>query len=52
MATWSQEPYWAGGFLWKWFPNMKGDEGHPERDYSPQGMLGERTLKKWYDVLR
>ncbi len=42
------EPWWAGGFLWKWFPNMRGHEGYPERDYTPQGKMGERVVKKWY----
>lgn len=47
-ATFQPEPWWAGGFLWKWFPNMRGHEGYPERDYTPQGKLGEKVLKKWY----
>ena len=38
----SQEDYWAGGFLWKWFPNMKGHEGYPASDYTPQGKKGRR----------
>ncbi|MBL7775911.1 MAG: hypothetical protein JNK89_07895 [Saprospiraceae bacterium] len=47
-ATLQAETWWAGGFLWKWFPNMRGHEGYPERDYTPQGKLGEAVLKKWY----
>ncbi|MDO8366347.1 MAG: hypothetical protein Q7T20_06085 [Saprospiraceae bacterium] len=47
-ATFQPEDWWAGGFLWKWFPNMRGHEGYPERDYTPQGKLGEAVLKKWY----
>ncbi|MDX1909873.1 MAG: hypothetical protein SFV22_00220 [Saprospiraceae bacterium] len=47
-ATFQHEPWWKGGFLWKWFPNMRGHEGYPERDYTPQGKLGEKVLKKWY----
>ncbi len=39
------EPWWAGGFLWKWFPNMRGHEGYPERDYTPQGKIAEETLR-------
>jgi hypothetical protein len=42
------EPYWHGGFLWKWFPNMQGHEGYPEKDYSPQGKAGSLVLKTWY----
>lgn len=46
--TFHAEPWWAGGFLWKWFPNMRGHEGYPERDYTPQGKLGEWVLRKRY----
>lgn len=42
------ENWWAGGFLWKWFPNMRGHEGYPERDYTPQGKQAERVLAHWY----
>jgi hypothetical protein len=47
-ATFQPEPWWAGCFLWKWFPNGQGHEGYPERDYTPQGKLSEATLQKWY----
>ncbi len=47
-SIFAQEDWWAGGFLWKWFPNMRGHEGYPERDYTPQGKTGEQTLRKWY----
>jgi hypothetical protein len=46
--TFSQEPWWAGGFLWKWFPEMQGHEGYPERDYTPQGKIAQDTLKYWH----
>lgn len=47
-ATFHEEPWWAGGFLWKWFPNGQGHEGYPERDYTPQGKIGEQMIKLWY----
>lgn len=47
MAHWNQ-PYWAGGFLWKWFPNMQGHEGYPDKDYTPQGKEAADVLKKWF----
>ncbi len=43
-----EEPYWDGGFLWKWFPNMRGGEGYNERDYTPQGKSGQEVLEKWF----
>lgn len=48
LSTMQAEEWWAGGFLWKWFPNMRGHEGYPERDYTPQGKLGAAVLEKWY----
>ena len=47
-STFCREDWWAGGFLWKWFPNMRGHEGYPERDYTPQGKAAEAVLRKWY----
>jgi len=44
------EPWWAGGFTWKWFPNGRGHEGYPERDYTPQGKQAEAVLRKWYST--
>jgi hypothetical protein len=49
-ASFQPEPWWAGGFLWKWFPNMRGHEGYPERDYTPQGKRAEATLRHWYKI--
>ncbi|MCB9332001.1 MAG: hypothetical protein H6574_13045 [Lewinellaceae bacterium] len=48
LSTMQAEPWWAGGFLWKWFPNGRGHEGYPERDYTPQGKVGEAVLRRWY----
>jgi len=44
---WNKD-WWAGGFLWKWFPNGQGHEGYPEKDYTPQGKAAETVLKAWY----
>ncbi|HRG68547.1 MAG: hypothetical protein JNL65_10405 [Saprospiraceae bacterium] len=40
--------WWAGGFIWKWFPNGQGHEGYPEKDYTPQNKQAENILKTWY----
>ena len=44
----SPEDYWAGGFIWKWFPEMQGHEGYPARDYTPQGKLAEQVLRECF----
>ncbi len=48
LSTFSQQTWWKGGFLWKWFPNMKGHEGYPDKDYTPQGKIAQDVLKKYY----
>ncbi|HEX5625391.1 MAG TPA: hypothetical protein VFX48_05195 [Saprospiraceae bacterium] len=42
------KPWWAGGFVWKWFPNGEGHEGYPEKDYTPQNKKAEQVLVRWY----
>jgi glycosyl hydrolase family 113 len=48
LETFWDEPYWHGGFIWKWFPEMRGGEGYNSRDYTPQGKLGHSILKDCY----
>lgn len=46
-SFWDQKN-WAGGFLWKWFPNNKGHEGYIKKDYTPKDKLAEDVLKRWF----
>lgn len=46
--TFWQENWWAGGFLWKWYPDNKSHEGHYGKGYTPQGKAAEKCLQKWY----
>ncbi|MBK9255780.1 MAG: hypothetical protein IPM42_09860 [Saprospiraceae bacterium] len=46
--TFSKESCWAGGFLWKWFPDGMGHEGYPEKDYTPQDKEAEKIINKWF----
>lgn len=43
-----EETWWAGGFLWKWFPNEDGHEGYFERDYTPQTKLAAPILSQMH----
>ena len=47
-SVFSKVDFWAGGFLWKWFPNDKGHEGYIDKDYTPKDKLAENVLKKWF----
>ncbi|MEO6190722.1 MAG: hypothetical protein ABIO44_10545 [Saprospiraceae bacterium] len=46
-SLWGQT-FWAGGFVWKWFPEGMGHEGYPERDYTPQNKQASKVLSQWY----
>lgn len=41
-----EERFWAGGFLWKWFPEGMGHEGYFEKDYTPQGKEAQSIIEK------
>lgn len=43
------ENFWAGGFIWKWFPEGKGGEGYNERDYTPQHKKSLEVMKDWFE---
>lgn len=43
-----EKEYWAGGFIWKWFPHGRGGEGYNERDYTPQGKKAHAVIKNYY----
>lgn len=43
-----KEPWWAGGFVWKWFPQVNGQPKRYIWDYSPQGKVAEGVLEKWF----
>lgn len=47
-TTWWQEDQWAGGFIWKWFPEGQGHEGQVDKDYTPQNKPSEAVVKRWY----
>ncbi len=47
-TTCSTYDFWLGGFLWKWFPNGKGHEGYPERDYTPQNKIAGKTVRNLF----
>ena len=44
-----KEDFWAGGFMWKWFPEGKGAEGYIERDYTPQDKKSILVMKNWFE---
>ncbi len=47
LETFSEQQWWAGGFLWKWYPDISSSsgEGSSKRDYTPQGKMAQQVLK-------
>lgn len=43
-----KQPYWEGGFLWKWYPKLGVYQDHGNNGHTPQGKMAEKTLKEWY----
>ena len=44
-----EEDFWAGGFMWKWFPEGQGHEGYIERDYTPQDKISIQVMQTWFE---
>lgn len=49
-SLWDKD-WWAGGFIWKWFPDGMGHEGYFDRDYTPQGKKAEEVIKVYYQEM-
>ncbi len=48
-SSYWDEQFWAGGFLWKWYPDdFSGDRMRV--DYTPQGKSAQQLLKDWYSI--
>lgn len=45
------EKFWAGGFLWKWYPNGHVRPGFRDKDYTPQGKIAETVIRKWHEEI-
>lgn len=42
------EPWFAGGFLWKWYPNHLSAGGEDNNDYTPQNKPAQQVIRRWY----
>jgi len=42
------EPWFAGGFLWKWYCDHEGAGGTNNTDYTPQNKPAEKIIREWY----
>lgn len=46
--TFWQQPWFAGGFLWKWYPDYTTSGGPQNDDYTPQRKPAEAIIRQWY----
>lgn len=45
----STKSWWAGGFIWKWFPiSGNGRDGKPHKDFTPQDKMAQKVIERWY----
>jgi len=42
------EPWFGGGFIWKWYHNYEKAGGENNKDYTPQRKPAEKVIQKWY----
>lgn len=46
--TFWNEPWFAGGFIWKWYDDDSEQGGPNNNDYTPQNKPVEEIIKAWY----
>lgn len=46
--TFWDEPWFAGGFLWKWFASHSDHGGPADHRFTPQNKPAEETIRKWF----
>lgn len=46
--TFWNEPWFEGGFLWKWFPNHQNSGGIKNNRFTPQNKPVEKLIKEFY----
>jgi hypothetical protein len=51
IGAFGEEDFWAGGFLWKWFPKGYHRQERAMMDYTPQGKKAQQILAKEYAKL-
>ena len=46
--TFWEEPWFHGGFLWKWHPHHTNAGGHENKRFTPQNKPAQKTISDWY----
>lgn len=48
-SLWHKD-FFAGGFIWKWYPNYEKAGGSSNKDYTPQNKACEKVIKSYYEM--
>lgn len=40
--------WFAGSYIWKWYPQHQSAGGPDDRDFTPQNKIAENVMAKWY----
>lgn len=48
LETFWNEDWFAGGFVWKWFPHHERSGGESDSQFTPQNKPAEALLRDWY----
>lgn len=51
-TSFCDEPFWAGGFQWKWYLEGTHRKQFREHGYTPQGKKALEVIGKWYGELK
>ncbi len=46
-AFWEQ-PWFAGSYIWKWYPDHARAGGTADRDFTPQNKPAQEVMRRWY----
>ncbi len=47
-VSFQNKPWWAGGFIWKWFPDHLNSGGTSDTTFSPQNKPAEAVIGRYF----
>ena len=48
---WSED-WFAGGFIWKWFPNHARSGGEKDNQFTPQNKPAQNIIREWFNATK
>ena len=47
-STFWDKPWFAGAYIWKWYPQHDARGGRMDTDFTPQNKPAEGRMAEWY----